>query len=257
MKDVQAQRPKHELPIDKVGITKLKYPVKVLDKAQKYQDTVAEVTMWVALPKQFRGTHMSRFVETLEKFRSEIAYDGMEAMLDELLATFSAESAAIEMKFPYFIEKAAPVTCAKSFLEYEAFFNAQIKGKYNFTLGVVVPITALCPCSKEISQFGAHNQRAKLTIAVEFSQFVWLEELVEIAEKAASAQIFTLLKRPDEKFVTEYAFENAKFVEDIVRDAAAELFADSRIEKFIVECESFESIHNHSAFATISGSKDE
>lgn len=251
MKDVQSQRPDQEIKINMVGIKSLKYPIKILDRTNKYQDTVATVSMFVDLPEKYRGTHMSRFVEILNKYRGEIAYKELKPVLMEMKEVFSASCAHLSMRFPYFILKRAPVSGEESLLEYTGFFEAWYSDSYKFILGASVPVTLVCPCSKEISDRGAHNQRAIITIKVEYREFVWLEELIEIAEQSASAPVYSLLKRPDEKFVTEKAYDNPKFVEDVVRDIARRLLDDSRITYFKVEAESSESIHNHNAYAMI------
>ena len=251
MKDVQSQRPDQEIKINMVGIKSLKYPIKILDRTNKYRDTVATVSMFVDLPEKYRGTHMSRFVEILNKYRGEIAYKELKPVLMEMKEVFSASCAHLSMRFPYFILKRAPVSGEESLLEYTGFFEAWYSDSYKFILGASVPVTLVCPCSKEISDRGAHNQRAIITIKVEYREFVWLEELIEIAEQSASAPVYSLLKRPDEKFVTEKAYDNPKFVEDVVRDIARKLLDDSRITYFKVEAESSESIHNHNAYAMI------
>ena len=251
MKDVQSQRPDQEIKINMVGIKSLKYPIKILDRTNKYQDTVATVSMFVDLPEKYRGTHMSRFVEILNKYRGEIAYKELKPVLMEMKEIFSASCAHLSMRFPYFILKRAPVSGEESLLEYTGFFEAWYSDSYKFVLGASVPVTLVCPCSKEISDRGAHNQRAIITIKVEYKEFVWLEELIEIAEQSASSPVYSLLKRPDEKFVTEKAYDNPKFVEDVVRDIARRLLDDSRITYFKVEAESSESIHNHNAYAMI------
>jgi len=251
MKDVQSQRPDQEIKINMVGIKSLKYPIRILDRTNKYQDTVATVSMFVDLPEKYRGTHMSRFVEILNKYRGEIAYKELKPVLMEMKEVFSASCAHLSMRFPYFILKRAPVSGEESLLEYTGFFEAWYSDSYKFVLGASVPVTLVCPCSKEISDRGAHNQRAIITIKVEYKEFVWLEELIEIAEQSASSPVYSLLKRPDEKFVTEKAYDNPKFVEDVVRDIARRLLDDSRITYFKVEAESSESIHNHNAYAMI------
>jgi len=255
MNDIQLERPEHEIPINQVGVRNLSYPIRVLDKTNEFQNTIADVTMLVDLPKQYRGTHMSRFIEILNKYKGEFAYKEVRPLLEELKVIFDAQCAHLSLSFPYFIEKAAPVSGAKSFLEYTAFFNSTLNDVFHFELGVKVPVSILCPCSKEISDFGAHNQRAEITIVIEFSDFVWIEELVEIAESSASSPLYTLLKRTDEKFVTEHAYDNPCFVEDVVRRVAQKLLDDSRIKKFRVETISFESIHNHNAFALLEMTK--
>jgi GTP cyclohydrolase I len=210
----------------------------------------------VHLPHHFKGTHMSRFVEILNSHEREISVESFGTMLREMMSRLEAEAGHIEMTFPYFVNKAAPISGVKALLDYEVTFTGEIcKDKIVHTTKVVVPVTSLCPCSKEISDYGAHNQRSHVTISAQTNDFVWLEELIEIAEKQASCEVYGLLKRPDEKFVTEHAYDNPKFVEDMVRDIAAVLNADQRIDAYVVESENFESIHNHSAYALIERDK--
>jgi GTP cyclohydrolase I len=210
----------------------------------------------VCLPHQFKGTHMSRFVEILEAHEREITVETFQVMLREMVERLEAEEGHIEMAFPYFIEKRAPVSGVKSLLDYEVVFIGEIKKKkQSFLMKVVVPVTSLCPCSKKISERGAHNQRSHVTVTARTNDFVWIEEIVDIVEKQGSSELYGLLKRPDEKYVTERAYDNPKFVEDMVRDVAAVLNLDSRIESYVVESENFESIHNHSAYALIEKTK--
>jgi GTP cyclohydrolase I len=216
------------------------------------QHTIAVFDMYVGLPHHFKGTHMSRFVEILHAHEREISVDSFKTMLREMVERLEAESGHIEMRFPYFIEKRAPVSGVASLMDYEVTFVGGIeRGRPTFTMKVVVPVTSLCPCSKEISEYGAHNQRSHVTITARTKGFVWIEDLVAAAEAEASSELYGLLKRPDEKLVTERAYDNPKFVEDMVRDVAARLDKDERIEWFAVESENFESIHNHSAYALL------
>ncbi|OGI44275.1 MAG: GTP cyclohydrolase [Candidatus Muproteobacteria bacterium RBG_16_65_31] len=254
--DVQNSPDTRHLPIDKVGIKDIRHPVRVKDRSQGEQHTVANFNMYVELPHNFKGTHMSRFVEILNNYEPEISVESFKDMLAELSERLEAETGHIEMSFPYFINKAAPVTGVKSLMDYQVSFIGKISGgKYLMTIKVIVPVTSLCPCSREISRFGAHNQRSHVTLTVRTNTFVWVEDLIDIVEKQASSELYGLLKRPDEKFVTEKAYENPKFVEDMVRDVAAVLNADDRIEAYTVESENFESIHNHSAYAMIQRDK--
>jgi GTP cyclohydrolase I len=212
--------------------------------------------MYVGLPHQFKGTHMSRFVEILSAQERELTVDSFKAMLKEMVKRLEAEEGRIEMAFPYFIEKAAPVSGVKSLMDYEVTFIGEIrKGVQTFQMKVLVPVTSLCPCSKKISAYGAHNQRSHVTVTAKTSDFVWIEEIVDLIEKQASSELYGLLKRPDEKHVTERAYDNPKFVEDMVRDVAAILNLDDRVEAYVVESENFESIHNHSAYALIERDK--
>jgi GTP cyclohydrolase I len=254
--DVQASPDTRQIAIDKVGIKSIRHPVRVGDKADGVQHTVAMFNMYVYLPHNFKGTHMSRFVEILNSYEREISVESFESMLREMVKRLEAESGHVEMNFPYFINKSAPVSGVQSLMDYDVTFIGEIiRGKYQFTMKVVVPVTSLCPCSKEISDYGAHNQRSHVTVTARTVDMVWIEDVVRMVEEQASCELFGLLKRPDEKYVTERAYNNPKFVEDLVRDVAAALNADPRIEAYVVEAENFESIHNHSAYALIERDK--
>ncbi len=256
--DVQGSRDTRNIPIDKVGIKSIRHPVRVRDRSMGEQHTVANFNMYVNLPHNFKGTHMSRFVEILNKHESEISVHSFKDMVREMTQVLEAESGHIEMNFPYFIMKQAPVSKVKSLMDYDVTFIGDLtNGEPALSIRVVVPVTSLCPCSKEISDYGAHNQRSHVTVRVRTREFVWLEEVIDIVEQEASCQLFGLLKRPDEKFVTEYAYNNPKFVEDMVRDIAQRLNTDNRITYYMVESENFESIHNHSAYAMIEKYKHE
>jgi GTP cyclohydrolase I len=256
--DVQSSEDRRKLAIDQVGIKAIRHPIRVAERSGGTQHTIATFNMYVGLPHQFKGTHMSRFVEILNAHEREISVDTFQVMLDEMVERLEAQSGRIEMAFPYFINKAAPVSKVKSLMDYEVTFAGEIaKGEKCFRMKVVVPVTSLCPCSKRISDYGAHNQRSHVTITARTKGFVWIEELVGYAEKHASSELYGLLKRPDEKFVTERAYDNPRFVEDLVRDIAADLNRDKRIESYVVESENFESIHNHSAYALIEKDKTE
>lgn len=255
--DVQASADSRQLPINKVGIKSIRHPVKVLDKSGGIQHTIATFNMYVGLPHNFKGTHMSRFVEILNAREREISVESFEAMLRDMVHKLEAKSGHLEMNFPYFINKTAPISKVKSLIDYDVTFIGELSDdeRYRQTMRVVVPATSLCPCSKKISERGAHNQRSHITITATTNSFVWIEELVQIAESQASCELYGLLKRPDEKYVTERAYDNPKFVEDIVRDVAGILNADARIDAYVVESENFESIHNHSAYALIERDK--
>ncbi|OGA14524.1 MAG: GTP cyclohydrolase [Betaproteobacteria bacterium RIFCSPHIGHO2_12_FULL_69_13] len=254
--DVQSSHDSRKLAIDKVGIKAIRHPVRIMERAGGVQHTIASFNMTVGLPHHFKGTHMSRFVEILEAHEREITVESFQAMLREMVERLEAEAGHIEMTFPYFIEKKAPVSGVKSLLDYEITFIGEIRsGKPGFAMKVVVPVTSLCPCSKKISERGAHNQRSHVTVTARTGEFVWIEEIVDLVEKQGSSELYGLLKRPDEKFVTERAYDNPKFVEDMVRDVAALLNLDERIEAYVVESENFESIHNHSAYALIERNK--
>ncbi len=254
--DVQNSADARQLAINKVGIKSIRHPVVVKDKSVGVQHTVATFNMYVHLPHNFKGTHMSRFVEILNQHGREISVESFESILREMVEKLEARSGYIEMSFPYFVNKTAPVSAVQSLLDYEVTFVGEIiEGEYRFTMKVLVPVTSLCPCSKKISERGAHNQRSHVTLTVRTKKVVWIEDLVRVAEEQASCELFGLLKRPDEKFVTERAYDNPKFVEDMVRDVAAVMNKDERIDAFVVESENFESIHNHSAYALIERDK--
>jgi GTP cyclohydrolase I len=253
--DVQSTPDARKLAIDKVGIRAIRHPVRIMERAGGVQHTIATFNMYVCLPHHFKGTHMSRFVEILEEHEREITVETFQVMLREMVDKLEAEEGHIEMAFPYFIEKSAPVSGVKSLMDYEVVFMGEIKKKQSFSMKVMVPVTSLCPCSKRISERGAHNQRSHVTVTARTNAFVWIEEIVDLVEKQGSSELYGLLKRPDEKFVTERAYDNPKFVEDMVRDVAALLNLDERIEAFVVESENFESIHNHSAYALIERNK--
>jgi GTP cyclohydrolase I len=258
IEDVQGRADTRRIPINKVGVKDIFHPVRVMDRSGGEQHTVARFNMYVNLPQDFKGTHMSRFVEILHAHEREISVKSFREMLSEMTERLDADAGHIEMEFPYFITKQAPVSGVKSLLDYRAtFIGERHEGKNAMTLKVVVPVTSLCPCSKKISEYGAHNQRSHVTIAARIDGFMWLEELIDIAESEASCELYGILKRPDEKYVTERAYDNPKFVEDIVRDIAVILNKDDRVRGYVVESENFESIHNHSAYALIEKNKDE
>lgn len=256
IEDVQNTVDTRHIAIDKVGIKAIRHPVIVKDKSGGEQHTVAMFNMYVHLPQQFKGTHMSRFVEILNMNEHAISIESFETILREMLKRLEAESGHVEMAFPYFVNKAAPISGVKSLLDYEVTFIGAIShGKIDITVKVLVPVTSLCPCSKKISDYGAHNQRSHVTVTALINDFIWIEDIIDLVEKQASCELYGLLKRPDEKFVTERAYDNPKFVEDMVRDVAAQLNAETRIIAYTVESENFESIHNHSAYALIENDK--
>jgi len=257
IEDVQNTPDKRQLDIDQVGIKSIKHPIIVKDKTSGAQHTVANFNMYVHLPHNFKGTHMSRFVEILNENDRELSVESFESILRAMLERLESVSCNLEMTFPYFIEKTAPISGVKSVLDYEvSFFGKIINGNYTNTTKVVVPVTSLCPCSKKISDYGAHNQRSHVTVTIEANDFIWIEDIINIVEKQASSELYGLLKRVDEKYVTEKAYNNPKFVEDMVRDIAQDLKAHKKINTFIVESENFESIHNHSAYALIKGNNN-
>lgn len=257
MVDVQGSPDSRRIAIDKVGIKGIRHPIRVRDRSGREQHTVATFSMYVGLPHNFKGTHMSRFVEIINHHEYEITVESFKRMLYEMTNLLEAPTGHIEMNFPYFITKSAPVSGVVSLMDYEVSLIGKIHNKTPaMHVKVIVPVTSLCPCSKEISEYGAHNQRSHVTITARTRGFVWIEELIELVERQASCQLYGLLKRPDEKYVTERAYDNPKFVEDMVRDVAQQLNEDDRISAYIVESENFESIHNHSAYALIEMDKE-
>lgn len=254
--DVQSCADTRRIAINKVGIKDIRHPVRVKDRTGGEQHTIANFNMYVNLPHNFKGTHMSRFVEILNKHEREISVTSFKDMLHEMTELLDAEAGHIEMSFPYFVNKTAPVSGVQSLLDYDVTFIGETSGgKTSLMVKVVVPVTSLCPCSKKISAYGAHNQRSHVTVQVRTQGFVWIEEIIDTVEQQASCELYGLLKRPDEKYVTERAYENPKFVEDMVRDIAARLNQDERVTAYVVESENFESIHNHSAYAMIERDK--
>ncbi|MDO4998070.1 MAG: GTP cyclohydrolase FolE2 [Neisseria sp.] len=249
--DVQSSKDLRNMPINQVGIKDLRFPIQ-LKSAQGVQHTVARLTMTVRLPAEQKGTHMSRFVALMEEQKNAFDFHELKTLTEKMLALLDADAGKISVSFPFFRTKTAPVSGIQSLLDYDVSLSSEIAdGKYAHTMKVLVPVTSLCPCSKEISQYGAHNQRSHVTLTINSTQIIDLEEIIDLVENQASCQLYGLLKRPDEKFVTERAYENPKFVEDMVRDIAVSLRQDSRIDSFVVESENFESIHNHSAYAVI------
>ena len=251
MVDVQNRRDHRNIAINKAGVKSIKYPITVLDKKNKTQHTIATINMYVDLPYHFKGTHMSRFIEILNYYRQGINIKNLSTILEEMKKRLNAKSAHLEIEFPYFIEKIAPVSKAKSLMEYTCTLWGSLNDTLDICLGVQVPVTTLCPCSKEMSKKGAHNQRGIVSIKVRFKKFLWIEEVIRIAEQSASSDVYSLLKRPDEKYVTERAYDNPMFVEDVVRNVAQRLERNPNITWFSVESENLESIHNHSAYALV------
>lgn len=259
LQDIQVTKDNRGLEIDQVGVCDLRYPIVVLDRYNERQHTIANISMSVNLPHQFKGTHMSRFLTVLNRHRGEITVRTLPTVLDELKKELEAESAHVEVVFPYVIEKAAPVSGEKGLMDYDCSFTTESNGgKDDFLLGVSVPVTSLCPCSKAISDYGAHNQRGVVRIEIRTvkksngeRELVWIEELIEMAELSASSPVYPLLKREDERHVTMQAYDNPVFVEDIVRNVALRLNSDKRVSWYRVRVMNQESIHNHSAFAVI------
>ncbi len=257
--DLQHTKDTRGVAIEQVGVCDLRYPITVLDRANEKQRVAAVLSLSVDLPHHFKGTHMSRFLEVMEDHRGEITVRTIPTILAELRERLNAERAHVEVRFPYFIEKTAPVSGKKSPMDYDCAFIAEADGSgTDFVLQVSVPVKSLCPCSKAISDYGAHNQRGNVEIQIRSGagensepKIVWIEELVETAEKSASAPVYSLLKREDERHVTMQAFDNPAFVEDIARNVAVSLREDPRVAWYKVRVTNFESIHNHSAFATV------
>ena len=253
MKDIQKQKDNREIPIDQVGVKDLKYPIVLQDKERETQSTIAKINMYVNLPHHFRGTHMSRFIEILNKYHRKLKIDTIGEVLSKMKKRLHAEEAHMNLEFPYFLEKETPITESTSMMEYNCSFDVTLDNndEEDFIMGVEVPVNTLCPCSKEIAEKNAHNQRSIISIKVRYNQLVWLEELIAYAEEAASSPVYSLLKREDEKYVTEKAYQNPRFVEDIVRNLALKLNREERVDWYKVESENFESIHNHNAYAIV------
>ena len=249
--DVQSSKDLRNLPINQVGIKDLRFPIQTAT-ASGIQSTVARLTMTVRLPADQKGTHMSRFVALMESRQRPLDYGELQNLTQQMLELLGADAGRISVSFPFFRSKSAPVSGIRSLLDYDVTISGEVSGgAYAYGLKVLVPVTSLCPCSKEISQYGAHNQRSHVTVSLICKEDVPPEDIIDIVEAQASCQLYGLLKRPDEKYVTEHAYENPKFVEDMVRDIAVALKNDPRIDRFSVESENFESIHNHSAYALI------
>lgn len=254
--DIQSSQDDRNIAIDRVGVRGVKYPIVVLDSEQETQHTIGDFTLTVDLPHHFKGTHMSRFIEVLSEHRREVSVKGIPGLLKALRERLDAEVAHVEVTFPFFIEKKAPVTGKPSMMEYACTFTAQLDGRMDFVLQVQVPVTTLCPCSKEIADYGAHNQRGVVTARVRFKGHIWLEEVIRMIEESASCELFPLLKRPDEKWVTEKAYDTPRFVEDVVREVALRFDAEDRIVWYEIEVENHESIHAHNAYARLERMKD-
>ncbi|MBU2026766.1 MAG: GTP cyclohydrolase I FolE2 [Proteobacteria bacterium] len=252
MIDIQNLKDERNIYIKKVGVKGLKYPIVVLDRAHGTQPVNATINMYVSLLHDFKGTHMSRFVEVLNDIREQVNIRTFNSILEKIRTKLHAESAHIEIEFPYFIEKTAPRSGAKSLMEYRCrFLGTNDNGKMDFVVGMVVPVTTVCPCSREISRVGAHNQRSIVTVKVRFRKFFWIEDVIRLIEDSASGEVYSLLKRIDEKYVTEKGYENPMFVEDVVRKVAERISRDANFTWYRVEAENFESIHNHSAYACV------
>ena len=253
MIDIQNSEDNREVPLRKVGVRNVEYPVSVLDKKHKIQNTTATVDLFVNLPHHFKGTHMSRFIEVFHKYREDISINHFMEMLEEIRTKLEAEESFGKISFPYYIEKEAPVTRSKGIIRYMCTYEAEVsEGGKKFYLEVKVPVTTLCPCSKAISEYGAHNQRGTVTVKILYKDFFWLEDLIEVIENSASSPLYSVLKRQDEKFVTEHAYDNPRFVEDVVREvyiALKNFEGGGKFTWFSVEAENEESIHAHNAYA--------
>jgi GTP cyclohydrolase I len=252
IEDVQNIHDTRRIPIDRVGIKAIRHPIRFLQRDGGLQATIAAFDMYVNLPHDQKGTHMSRFVELLNEAVDKVSVENFLAIIADMTARLEAERGYIEIRFPFFLRKKAPVTGVASLMDYEITLTGAWSAQASdFWLKAVVPVTSLCPCSKKISDYGAHNQRSHVTLTVQSTELVWVEDLIDLIEREASCEIYGLLKRADEKYVTERAYNNPKFVEDMVRDIANDLNQDPRIRYYKLETENFESIHNHSAYAVI------
>ena len=251
LEDVQNTPDERQIAIDQVGIKSLRYPVFFQSEATGRTRLIADFSMYVCLPHHVKGTHMSRFIALLERPGQIFSLTSMKGFMQEMLDLLEAKEGHVEMRFPFFMVKKAPVSGVSSLMDYDVTLNANMNDRFGLTVKVEIPVTSLCPCSKKISDYGAHNQRSLVTVEVEIDERMSLENLIKKIEQQASSELYGLLKRPDEKYVTERAYDNPKFVEDLVRDIAVSLAQESAIGGFRVECENFESIHNHSAYAMI------
>ncbi|MFQ5466198.1 MAG: GTP cyclohydrolase FolE2 [Thermodesulfobacteriota bacterium] len=251
LKDIQGELDHRRIAIDKVGVKDISYPILVLDKKNKYQHTIASINMYVDLPHHFKGTHMSRFIEILNEHRREISLRSLPEILAKMKKKFGASTAHLDLEFPYFIEKAAPVSRQKGLMDYMCRYTGTLGETKDVVLEVRVPVSTLCPCSKEISARGAHNQRGMVRVALRFDGFVWIEDIIRAVEASGSSPVYSLLKRTDEKFVTEKAYDNPRFVEDVVREVAVNLRGLKTVRWARIEAENWESIHNHSAYALV------
>ena len=252
MLDKQSERDHRRLRIDKVGVRGLRFPIQIRDKEHVSQNTIATIGMFVDLPHEFKGTHMSRFIEVLNAHGGMVHVENITEILESMQASLKAAAAHLEMEFPYFLLKKAPVSGMKSVMDYTARFDASARGKeIDFVLTVKVGVTTLCPCSKAISKHGAHNQRGLVTVQIRSLKAIWIEDLIAMVESSASCELYGLLKREDEKAVTERAYDNPVFVEDLVRNVALKLNAHPDVTWYKVEAENYESIHNHNAYACI------
>jgi len=256
MEDVQGSLDTRAIPINRVGIKDISHPITVQNRDGSSSASIATFSMSVSLPHDQKGTHMSRFIQMLNETETVISAKHFHKMLNDMVERLEAEAGYIEMQFPYFVEKTAPISGVKSLMDYQVNLIGQIEnGHLDSTIEITIPVKSLCPCSKKISDYGAHNQRSHITVGINCSNKIWLNEIIKDVESQASAELFAILKRPDEKFITEQAFNNPKFVEDVVRDIANKFDNNDKILRYYVHAENFESIHNHSAFAVIEHDK--
>lgn len=252
MVDVQSMKDERRVPIQKVGVKGVRYPITLKDKAAQVQHTTAVVNLYADLPHDFKGTHMSRFIEVFEEYRFDLSMPNFLRMLDKIRVELEVETAYSDLHFPYFIQKTAPVSGQTSIMSYECSYEGRVSGEgHSFLVGVSVPVQTVCPCSKAISSQGAHNQRGLVTLKVALGPFFWFEDMIAIVEDSASSDLYTLLKREDEKYVTERSYDRPRFVEDLVREVYLKVDALGKFPKFSVEAENYESIHNHSAYAYV------
>lgn len=247
--DIQNSTDQRNIPIDKVGVRGIKYPILVKDRDAGKQHTIGTFSLTVDLPHHFKGTHMSRFLEVLNETKGEMSVDVIPNILSRLKDRLKAETAHLEVDFPFFRQKKAPVTGSSGYMEYHCGFSATSDGVDDFVMRLEVPVTTLCPCSKEISAYGAHNQRGWVRVKIRFTGMLWLEEVIDGIESRASCDLYPVLKRPDEKWVTERAYDNPRFVEDMVREVALFLDGEERVTWYEIEVENEESIHAHNAYA--------
>jgi len=256
MNDVQSRMDDRKIDIEKVGVKNLKYPISVLDKKNRIQHTVATINMYANLEDHLKGTHMSRFIEVFNRYYVDISMNNFLDMLDQIRESLSARRAYAEVSFPYFIEKSAPVSGEKSIMDYTCQYIGEVGERMRkFYVGIQVPVTTVCPCSLEISSRGAHNQRGTVAVKLFFKRFFWIEDIIRLIEESASSELYTLIKREDEKYITERAYDHPRFVEDLVREVTWRLEKDGRFPWFSVEAENYESIHNHSAYAYVERGK--
>lgn len=253
MVDIQAMKDDRRVPIQKVGVKGARYPITLLDRSRGKQHTTATVNLFADLPHDFKGTHMSRFIEVFETYRSDLTMPRFLSMLEEIRTSLEARRAYAELRFPYFIEKKAPVSGQAAMMSYDCAYMGKVweGGGSEYDVSVSVPVQTVCPCSKAISDYGAHNQRGIVTLTVALGPFFWIEDLVALVEDSASSGLYTLLKREDEKYITEKAYDNPRFVEDMVREVYCKVAALGKFPSYSVEAENFESIHNHSAYAFV------